>query len=205
MPNNPSENVRAFVAVHLPDEVRGNLKRLQTDLKSAAHSDAVRWTRPEQIHLTLKFFGDVETGSLPQLEAALRKACAGVAPFELRAEGAGGFPNLDRPRVLWVGIEGQLEALGTLQDCVLRETQAWGEDEQREFRPHLTLARIKDWRDRGVRELAAKIKSLHAPQFGAWRVAEVYLMRSELAPEGARHSSLTTIRLAGMITTNGRQ
>ena len=191
------QNIRTFIAVNLPADVLARIGQVQAELKLAARSGAVRWAAPGQIHLTLKFLGDITSASLPELEAALHRACAGIGPFELRAEGLGGFPDLQRPRVLWAGIAGGLNSLHALQKNVLRETEAWGEPEERAFHAHLTLGRVKDYSPRGLRELIAKIGSMPVPQLGCWQVTELHLMRSELSPDGSHYTCLAAIPLGG--------
>lgn len=175
--------------------VRDRVGQLQGELKQAAETSGIRWTPPEQMHLTLRFYGNVTRSTLSELEAALRKGCREVAPFGLQAVGAGAFPNLKRPRVLWVGIGGEVGQLHSLQKAVLRETSNWGEPEERDFHPHLTLARVKDPHARGIRELAQKVEALSAVELGSWRVAELHLTQSELSNAGARYTELATVQL----------
>ena len=189
--------VRAFIAVRLPAEVRVAVERVQRELKAAVRGDAVRWTPSEQIHLTLKFLGNIAADSLPDLETALRRACANASPFELTAGGLGAFPSEERPRVLWVGVSGQGEALRRLQEAVRRETEAWGEREEKVFHPHLTLGRVKTNSSRELRELSRALLTTNATGLGAWRVEQVALMRSELSSDGARHSCLASVGLRG--------
>ena len=189
------QNIRTFIAVNLPADVLTRIGQVQAELKPAARSGAVRWAAPEQIHLTLKFLGDIASGSLPELVAALHRACAGIGPFELCAEGLGAFPDLQRPRVLWAGIAGGLSSLHALQENVLRETEAWGKPEERAFHAHLTLGRVKECGPRELRELVAIMESMSVPEFGCWQVTDLHLMRSELSPDGSRYTCLAAIPL----------
>ena len=198
------QSIRAFIAVNLPDDVLDRVGQVQAELKPAARGGAVRWAAAGQIHLTLKFLGNIASASLPELEAALHRAGAGINPFELRAEGLGGFPDLQRPRVLWAGLAGELSSLHALQTNVLRETEAWGKPEERAFHAHLTLGRVKDCRPRELRELLAKIESMPAPQLGRWLVNEIHLMRSELSPDGSRYTCLARIALASALPNGAR-
>ena len=190
------ETIRAFVAIPLPAEILAGITDIRRQLKSVCCGDSVRWVAPDYIHLTLRFLGLMPIASLPELESALRRACSTAGPFQLLPDGIGAFPTLNRPRVLWLGLSGDLEDLGTLQHLVLRETVGWGTHKDRKFHPHLTLARIKDARAAGVREVVEKVRSVVKPRFAPWRVEAVHLMQSELAPSGARHSELATIPLA---------
>jgi 2'-5' RNA ligase len=193
----PTQTIRAFIAIKLPSEVRAEVERVQHDLKSAVRGDLVRWTPAEQIHLTLKFLGNIPADSVPELEAALRRACAQVAPFEVSAEGLGAFPDWQRPRVLWVGVRCALAALRELQAAVALKTERWGEPEGRVFHPHLTLGRVKNVRPCELLELIAKTKSASAASLGTWQVTQVDLMKSELSQAGACHTCLHGVALAG--------
>ena len=192
----PPHTIRAFIAIELPSEVRSEVERTQRALKSTIPTGLIRWTPPEQIHLTLKFLGNIPADSAPELETALRRACTGMVPFELCAEGLGGFPDLRRPRVLWIGVGGALDALQQLQAAIARETDRWGEREERAFHPHLTWGRVRTTRKRELDDLGAAIRSVFAARWGSWRVTRVDLMRSELDPDGARHCCLATVPLA---------
>ena len=193
------QTIRAFIAINLPHEVRAGVERVQHDLKRAAGTSWVRWTPAEQIHLTLKFLGNIPAESVPELDAALRRACAQVAPFELRVSGLDCFPDSKRPRVLWVGLGGALDRLQELQKAIVIETERWGEPEDRPFHPHLTLGRTKSTRPRELQALGAAIKAAPAAELGSWQVTRVDLMQSELFPEGARHTGLLEVPLAAVL------
>ncbi len=102
----------------------------------------VRWARPESIHLTLKFLGNVSKDAIPTIENGMRRAVEGINPFTVQMQGAGCFPSSKRPRVLWLGLQGELEPLITVQSRLEDSLEALGLDrETRRFRPHLTLGR----------------------------------------------------------------
>jgi RNA 2',3'-cyclic 3'-phosphodiesterase len=194
------QTIRAFIAIKLPPAVRSSVEQVQRDLKSATRPGLVRWTPVEQIHLTLKFLGNIPTNSVPELDAALRGACIQVAPFELYASGLGCFPDSKRPRVLWVGLGGALDKLRELQKAIVLETERWGEPEDRPFHPHLTLGRTKSTRPRELEALGAEVKTATAADLGSWRVARVDLMKSELFQEGARHMGLLEVPLTDCLS-----
>ena len=134
--------VRTFVALELPGVVGQTLADTIERLKGAA--GGVRWVRPEGIHLTLKFLGDVEETRIPEIVAAVQQASGGTAPFTLQTSEVGGFPRLERARVLWVGLEGDLETLAGLQMEVEGALGTLGfPPERRRFFPHLTLGRAR--------------------------------------------------------------
>jgi 2'-5' RNA ligase len=182
--------IRAFVAINLPVEVRANLAELQRELKSALPGDGVRWTKPEQIHLTLKFLGDITANSLEDLKVAIQRACEGITPFSLRMESLGVFPDSQKPRVIWTDVNGDADILRRLQEQIERETGAWRETEQRTFQPHLTLARVRSLKPDGAAVLREKIRAHTATQFGSWHIGQIDLTQSKLSSAGAEHSQL---------------
>src|ERR1041384_4863319 len=110
--------MRAFVALPVSAEVQGRLGGVIAELDLNWPRAAVRWTLAEQIHLTLRFLGEVQEGSTGEIAAALRIACAGFGPLSLGVERVGAFPSFARPRVIWAGVTGDLRRLGELQDRV---------------------------------------------------------------------------------------
>jgi 2'-5' RNA ligase len=192
MDSTMSGNVRAFVAVELDGEVRAALRDLQDRLRQDPPARLGRWVAPDGIHLTLRFLGDVPAARLPELRQALQHAGQSVAPFELAVAGLGCFPDLSRPRVIWVGVEEPTGALVRLQLAVERELDRLGfRPEGRPFRPHLTLARIRDQaRNRERAELGAWIRGQTVGCLATMGVAEVSLMRSVLCAGGAIYSQL---------------
>jgi RNA 2',3'-cyclic 3'-phosphodiesterase len=113
-----SERCRLFVAIPVPDTVRAELLRVQSELQLLVPRGTVRWTNPEQFHLTLRFLGDVPFEHVAGLQASLRAVCAGIHPLHLLAQGVGFFPNARSPRVIWVGIHDRENRLLILQQKV---------------------------------------------------------------------------------------
>jgi 2'-5' RNA ligase len=189
------QTVRAFVAAPLPPEVTARLGQLQRRLKFPLARAGISWVRPAQIHLTLKFLGDVPAGALGELKQVIAGACAEISPFTLRAETLGTFPASRKPRVIWVGVRGELELLRRLQGHIEAATCRWRLPEHAEYRPHLTLGRVRHLTAGQTTTLREKLAEFRAAEFGAWRVAEVELVRSELSAAGAEHSSLAVFPL----------
>lgn len=187
--------IRAFIAVELPTEVKARLADAQRGWKESQAGRAVRWTPDAQIHLTLRFLGDVAEDAVVPLSEALRRACKDAPGFELRVRGVGCFPDARRPRVFWAGVAGELAPLLHLRQRVVAETAPWGERDDREFHAHLTLGRMKDPTPREIGALREVLQSAAEVDFGSWPVRAVALMRSELLPQGARHSILATVPL----------
>ena len=184
---NPNERLRLFVAIAIPEAVRDEMVAVQQELKPLALGD-VRWTNVEQLHLTLKFLGNVPNGSLEAVKQSLAEACAGAAPFRLRAKGIGFFPNERQPRVIWLGFEDDENVLADLQLRVERALTPFAEKPGTErFRAHATLGRFQKYRRHKTEKLLPRAAALAGHVFGEWPVADVGLFRSELSPDGARH------------------
>jgi 2'-5' RNA ligase len=186
--------MRCFVAVNFPGELREEVGKFTSSLVAVGRG--VRWVRPENIHLTLKFLGNVDQKVLPELSAALDGALAGHPPFGLTVKGTGVFPPRGRPRVVWVDLAGDAAALAALQSAVEGVLEPLGfPREKRPFTPHLTVGRVRDPRRPGP--LAAAIAAAGEREWGRCVVERVHLMRSELFPTGPRYSILHEVRLAG--------
>lgn len=189
------ERLRLFVAIDLPENVRESLGRLQSDLRRRDLS-GLRWTRPEGVHLTLKFLGETPASSLAAIEGALARAVRGTPSFRLALGAPGTFGNRRGPRVLWVDVEGDVKPLQQLQAAVERELAAAGfAPEERGFSPHLTLARVPQPPPPGLAErISRALEAVAAPR-GEIEVTEVVLMRSRLQPGGAVHSRVAVFPL----------
>ncbi len=193
-------DIRTFVAIELPDYALEALAHTQETLKArlGGSQRAVKWSRPEGVHITLQFLGDVAPSRVPSIEQTLAEACRGHDPFTLSVVGLGAFPSTHKPRVLWVGLGGDVEALRRLQRSVERELGQIGFKADKPFSPHITLGRMRQ----GVRreEIDAVAASLAAPIQNSDQVAEipatrVSLMRSNLAPGGAVYTQLFAAEL----------
>jgi 2'-5' RNA ligase len=190
------DSLRTFIAVELDAALRTQLGDLQARLQEAFPPRLVRWVRPEGIHLTLKFLGDTPAAQVAQIAEAMCAACEGHALFAISVGGMGCFPNVRRPRVLWVGVEEPTGALSRLQADVERALQPLGYPrERRGFSPHLTLGRIRG-RDRDAVEALGAYVARARVRLGAMEVDEVHLIRSELLPGGAVYSPLAAAHLA---------
>ena len=189
------ERLRLFVAIDLPEDVRESLGRLQTDLRR--HDlPGLRWTRPEGVHLTLKFLGETPATSVAAIEGALARAVRGVPSFRLALGAPGTFGGRRGPRVLWVDVEGELQPLQQLQAAVERELAAAGfAPEEREFSPHLTLARVPQPPPPGLAERVARALEAVAAPRGEFEARELVLMRSSLQPGGAVYSRVAAFPL----------
>lgn len=190
------EEMRSFVAIELPEQVKDGLASLRGELKRAEHS-FVKWVGPEGVHLTLKFLGNIPAIQVTEISDTIAAAARGVPPFRLEVARLGAFPNLKQPRVLWVGIRGELTTLLQLQQNIDSGLTALGfTQEERPFAPHLTLARLRQTASPAERkafgELAASASFETGYPFDAKAVS---LMRSQLTPGGAIYTRLSVIEL----------
>ncbi len=177
--------MRAFIAIDLPDPVRAALAKAQESFRRLC-SDA-RWTRPDGIHLTLKFLGQISDARVTQVNEALSNAGA-FEPFSIEVAGFGFFPNARRPRVFWAGVAAP-PALAELGARVEVEMEKIGfAREERDFSPHLTLARFKDSRPQP--ELSSAVAAAAASSVGKFEVSEFFLFESKLSPHGAQYQKV---------------
>ncbi|MFQ6015366.1 MAG: RNA 2',3'-cyclic phosphodiesterase [Anaerolineae bacterium] len=191
------EQIRSFVAIELDESVAAGLAEVQKRLKGQAVAGPLRWVAPRNIHLTLKFLGNIPAARVDEIQAAMAEACQGLSPFQLTFGGLGCFPGLARPRVVWVGVEDKTGTLTELQGAVERNLKAIGfPPEGRPFSPHLTLARVrKPIRSGQIRKLGGLIQATTVGQIGQMTVEEVSLMRSDLRPTGAVYTRLAAVTL----------
>jgi RNA 2',3'-cyclic 3'-phosphodiesterase len=183
--------VRLFVALDFPDAVRQTLRELIARLQPGFRS--AKWVRPEAMHITLKFIGEVDGEKLAPIRGALAPVHS-TAPVEIHFRGLGFFPNERRPRVLWCGVEASTN-LAELAEAVQRALVPLGiPAESRDFVPHLTLARFN--RDGGphrdLETLARAAGELKSYDFGRTRETEFHLIESILKPAGAEYRRLET-------------
>jgi len=190
------KNIRAFLAIDPAAEVLAAVARLQEKLKREI-SGKISWTRPQGNHLTLKFFGGIDRHAVEDICAAVKKQAAAAAPLVLKVEKMGVFPDLRRPRVLWIGTAGDSEKLILLQNQLEADFEVLGfPRENRPFRPHLTLGRIKD--SRTATGIDAAMKKHCDFAAGEFRACELILFQSKLSPQGAIYTKLETFLLGGI-------
>jgi 2'-5' RNA ligase len=191
-------SMRVFVAIALSDEILAALGRVAAQLGQGPGGGAGRWVRPEGIHLTLKFLGEVPTELIEPINATIEKVCRAHVPFSLRLAGLGCFPNARRPRVVWAGVEEETGRLERLQAAVDRELARDGfPREARGFTPHLTLARVRDGATRDESEtLGRAVAAYTVGETPSMTVRAVHVIKSDLRPSGAVYTPLYEAPLA---------
>lgn len=189
--------IRAFIAISLSDEVHRGLEQVLQDIKGRLPAGVVRWVPGKNIHLTIKFLGDVSLASQEMLTTMLRTEAARHLPFEFSVGGLGAFPTPRRPRVIWVGVQAPSE-LASLQRGVESEMARLGyEPEERPFSPHLTLGRVTRNADPAdLQRLSSVLETYKVGFLGVTRVQAIHLFRSDLQTGGAVYTRLYSAPLS---------
>ena len=182
------KSIRAFLAIDPSQEVLNEVGRIQDRFKKSIQGD-IRWVRPEGIHLTLKFFGYVSETDITNISVVVKNNIVNVKPFILNIRRVGVFPSVNRARVLWLGMDGDVDVLIRLQKSIDTELQRYGfETENRAFSPHLTLARIKE--PKGLIGIAKIMEKSEEYTAGSFTVDGLNLFKSTLTPKGAIYTKL---------------
>lgn len=195
------KEMRLFIAFELPPEIKKAVAGIQAELKKTkAH---VSWVRPEAIHLTLKFLGEVPEAHVAKIGDVLREAVRGTGPVSVTLGGVGAFPAPSRPRVIWLGVHPWQNnrdhvpvenKMNRLRDRIEKRLEGLGfEVDKRPLSPHLTLGRVRS--SRGRKELARSLEIPLQDPLGSCTFEELYLIRSELRPGGAVYSIIQTMSL----------
>jgi len=190
------EQIRSFIAIELPVELKRAISRLQEQLKAGSRAP-VRWVSPENIHLTLKFLGDIDAAVIDDIKDALQEAVWGISAIRLGAEGLGVFPNNTRVQVIWVGLSGEIDRLQKLQQSIDKELAKLGfPAEKRGFSPHLTIARLRDRANANERQdMGRLVENTRFQSSLDFSVTSIHLMKSQLTREGPIYSRLGSVNL----------
>jgi 2'-5' RNA ligase len=185
--------IRSFIAIDFPDETRKALEDIQKELQQCGAG--VRWVKPSSIHLTLKFLGNIHPTQVEDIALAVAQEIRDHPPITLRAAGLGAFPNLRKPRVIWIGMEGEVQRLKGIQARIENALEPLGfVREKRGFRPHLTIGRVKD--RRWLQSLVDAMATLDMKPFNSFDADEIILYKSDLRPTGAIYTKLHRMPLA---------
>lgn len=188
--------IRAFIAIELTSEIQSRLDDITTTFKRQLDGVPIRWVPAGNIHLTLKFLGDVSVANLNVLTDILKTEVAGHRPFEVSVGGAGAFPNNRRPRVIWVGVKAPSE-LGLVQSGVETAMARLGYPrDDRPFSPHLTVGRVsRNANSNDTRMISSILETSRVGFLGAACVQEISLFRSDLHPTGAVYTRIISAPL----------
>jgi len=186
-----SESIRCFIAIELSPDIKQALGRIEAELEK--NISGVKWVKPENIHLTLKFLGSIDKETVEGIKKILDDIAGGARPFKIRLSAAGAFPDPSRPRVIWVGIDEGKDESTRLADGIEEKAAALGiEKESRPFHPHLTLARVKFIKDKDAVKRA--LPSLKVPQ-AEMTADKITLFRSTLMGAGPVYTAIHEVSL----------
>jgi len=190
------ETVRSFIAIELPEELKLGLSKLQAGLKTD-DKPWIKWIDTNGIHLTLKFLGNIQVDRIGEITQAMTEAAQGFYPFHLEVRELGVFPDWKRVQVVWVGLGREVDKLGQLQQLIESKLACLGfAPESRPFRPHLTLARVRNHASPDERQgLGKLIASTKFETAYSMKVDAISLMRSQLTREGAIYSRISSVGL----------
>jgi len=184
--------LRSFLAIELPESILRRIGEVQRDLKSSRAD--VRWVGPQNIHLTLKFFGNIEESKINSIAQSIEEPARNISPIWISVRGMGAFPSLKNPRVIWIGLHDEKKVLISFQKQLDGEFQKIGfQPEDRPFHPHLTLGRMRS--NRGKDELVKEMEKYREEEFGSFQADKIILFKSDLKPEGAIYTRLEEVKL----------
>ena len=190
------EQIRSFIAIELPGDIKQALAELQASLRTEQHL-SVKWVDPGGIHLTLKFLGSITANRTGDIIGTIEEAARDTAPFSLEVKGLGVFPNFKRVRVVWVGMGGDIATLKRLQQRIESGLVPLGfARESRPFTPHLTLARVRERVSPGEQQnFGQVIANASFETAYHFTVNRINLMRSQLTTAGAIYSHIGAVNL----------
>ncbi len=184
--------IRTFIAIDVPEKIKEQIFEVEKELMKSC-TEGVKWEEKEKFHITLKFLGDVNEDAIDSIYDVLSENLTGFGKFSIIYKGVGCFPELKRPRVIWIGCEDPSGKLFELQKIVEEKMSELGfEKEDKEYHPHVTLGRVKN--PKNISNLTKKIESINF-ESEAGEVAEVLIMKSDLKPSGSVYTVLRKIKL----------
>ena len=190
--------IRAFIALDIPGEIQECLTTVSNQLKEEIGEVPIRWVDTENIHLTLKFLGDVSLNNLEVLQESIRAEAYACKPLVFSVGRVGAFPKIRNPRVIWVGVEAPAEMLDLQRGIDVQMTRIGYAPDRRPFSPHLTLGRVsRNAKAAEIRKIGEVLSNSKIGFLGVGRVNAVHLYRSDLKPDGAVYTKLYSARFEG--------
>ncbi len=189
--------LRAFVASELPPALRDAIQKAALGLRGAMGDDCIRWVPVQNLHLTLKFLGDVSPANLDMIKQMLTAEAGQYPAFDIEIEGFGTYPNLRQPRVLWVGMKAPATLLSLQHSIEIAAARLGYEPEERGFSPHLTIGRVRqNISPADVQKIRAALEATRVGNLGSAHIDAVHLFKSDLQPAGSVYTKLFTASLA---------
>jgi RNA 2',3'-cyclic 3'-phosphodiesterase len=189
--SNAKGKIRTFIAIPLPDKLKQDVDKLIVGFKPLA--DGISWVRAANLHFTLRFLGDIESDSVPDLKQSIESQLAGFGQFKICLSGLGCFPDLNRPRVVWVAAAGDIEKMKELAgkvESACRQADFGSADKP--FAPHLTIGRVKF--PSGLEKLIGNLKTAKF-ETDSFTVEKIIIFKSDLTPRGPIYNALGEISL----------
>jgi 2'-5' RNA ligase len=183
--------MRCFIAIELPQDIKESISSLIDKLRHI--SRGIRWVPVENIHLTIKFLGEVKEDLIPEIEKRLSSICMNHGSFNIAVHRTGAFPNFKYPNVLWIGTDESEELKGLHKDIDESMSGLGFEKEDRRFSPHFTMGRVRD--GKGIESILKDLYTMKDNFFGSMAVNEILLMKSVLKPTGAEYSKIAVFKL----------
>jgi 2'-5' RNA ligase len=187
--------MRSFLAFELPLEIKNVVARVSEELRQSTLN--ARWVKVDNIHLTVVFMGNIETEDIPAIAGGVKEVCQAFGAFDLSLKGIGCFPNRRNPRVLWLGLDGDLEPMSEFRDALQGHLTDFGiKEEKRKFKPHLTLGRFRKPKKMDSKEdqLLSKYEDISS---SVCSLKELILFKSDLKPTGAVYTKVEAWPLKG--------
>jgi 2'-5' RNA ligase len=190
------DTLRSFIAIELPPELKSELQSIQTSLQKG-QVNYVKWVDTHNIHLTLKFLGDIERAQIDPIVSAIETSTGNSRPFSLSLQDVGAFPSLDRPNIVWAGLQGDLKTLSVWQITIEQNLKPLGfTPESRPFSPHLTLGRVRENATLLEKQsLGRQLAAIHLKSGSPMIVSSLNLVHSQLTPKGPIYTILRSIKL----------
>jgi 2'-5' RNA ligase len=189
--------LRAFIAIEIPPNIQVAIEKQTTRLRQALGDETVRWIPAQNMHLTLKFIGDIASSHVDFLKQLLTREATLHSQFDLQIGGLGSYPTSRRPRILWVGLHIPAELVALQKSIETGTTRLGYEQEERDFAPHLTIGRVRqNASPADLPKIRAAMDNIQLGNIGTARVDSVHLFKSELQPNGSVYTKLFSAPLS---------
>lgn len=188
--------IRVFIAVDLPPAIQESVEKQTAHLRRTLGDDLIRWVPAQNMHLTLKFIGNIAASHLDFLKQMLTQSVNSQRQFDLQVGGIGSFPNLKRPRVLWVGIHAPADLTSLQKNVEAGAVRLGYEKEERAFSPHLTLGRVRqNVSAADLQRIRSALENTQIGRIGTATIEAVHLYKSDLHADGSIYTKLLSVPL----------
>lgn len=188
--------IRVFIAVDLPPAIQESVEKQTAHLRRTLGDDLIRWVPAQNMHLTLKFIGNIAASHLDFLKQMLIQSVNSQRQFDLQVGGIGSFPNLKRPRVLWVGIHAPADLTSLQKNVEAGAVRLGYEKEERAFSPHLTLGRVRqNVSAADLQRIRSALENTQIGRIGTATIEAVHLYKSDLHADGSIYTKLLSVPL----------